>query len=47
VNVDLRLYNDKLRNDVKDVFEFEAGLDPEIPAPLSCFRLDDKDDFIK
>lgn len=47
VNVDLRLYNDKLRNDVKDVFEFEAGLDPEIPAPLTCFRLDDKADFIR
>jgi len=47
VNVDLRLYNDKLRSDVKDVFEFEAGMDPEMPAPLTCFRLDDKADFIK
>ncbi len=46
VNVNLRLYNDCLRKNVKEVFDFEAGLDPETEAPLSCFRLDDREDFI-
>jgi len=47
VNVDLRTYNDRLRKDVKDVFEFEAGLDPEARAPMTCFRDNDKNEFIK
>jgi len=47
VHVNLRLYNDKLRKDVKEVFEFEAGFDPEQDAPMTCFRADDQNDFIK
>lgn len=47
VGVNLRLYNDKLRREVKEVFAFEAGLDPDADAPLTCFRQDDRNDFIK
>ncbi len=47
VNVNLRLYNDKLRKDAKEIFAFEAGLDPEAEAPMTCFRMDDKNDFIR
>lgn len=46
VNVDLRLYNDKLRKEVKDVFGFEAGMDPDEDPPMMAFRQDDKNDFI-
>jgi ferredoxin len=45
--VNLRLYNDKLRREAKDVFDFQAGMDPEAKPPLACFRPDDKNDFIR
>lgn len=48
VEVDLRLYNDKLRKDVKDLFEgFEAGIDPAAVPPLGRFCLDDRDDIFQ
>jgi len=45
-NVNLRVLNDRLRKDVKEVFEFEAGMDPEADAPFTCFRVDDENNFI-
>ncbi len=46
MNVDLRIYNDRLRRDVKEIFGFQAGTDPDEAPPLTCFRADDRDDFI-
>ena len=45
-DVNLRLYYDKLRQDVKDVFDHEAGVDPADEPPLTCFRNEDQNDFI-
>ncbi len=47
VGLDLKLYNDKLRKDVKEIFAFEAGLDPAAKPPLTAYRTDDRNDFIK
>ena len=46
MGVNLHLYNDRLRKDVKEVFGFDAGLDPQAKAPLTCYQMNDKDDFI-
>jgi len=46
MKVNLRLYNDRLRKDVKEVFEFEAGTDPQAKPPLTCYQMGDKNDFI-
>jgi formate dehydrogenase (coenzyme F420) beta subunit len=37
----------KLSQDVKELFEFETGVDSEAPPPLSTFEIADKQDFIK
>jgi hypothetical protein len=37
----------KLNQDVKDLFDFETGIDSEAPPPLSTFEVDDKQEFIK
>jgi hypothetical protein len=39
--------NQKLSQDVKELFAFETGVDPEAPPPLSTFEIADKQDFIK
>ena len=44
--VDLRLYNDNLRQHMKEQYGFEAGLDPQGEPPLACFKPNDADDFI-
>ncbi len=46
MKVHLRLYNDRLRKDVKEVFNFEAGADPQAKAPFTCYQMSDKNDFI-
>jgi hypothetical protein len=37
----------KLNQDVKDLFDFETGIDSETLPPLSTFEVDDKQEFIK
>ncbi len=44
--VDLRLYNDFLRELVKKEYGFEAGMDADGAPPLSCFKQDDPNDFV-
>lgn len=44
--VDLRLYNDELRDHMKQQYGFEAGKDPKTEPPLACFKLDDSNDFV-
>ena len=37
----------KLNQDVKELFNFETGIDREAPPPLSTFQIDDRQEFIK
>jgi hypothetical protein len=37
----------KLSQDVKELFDFETGIDSEVPPPLSTFEIADKQEFIK
>jgi formate dehydrogenase (coenzyme F420) beta subunit len=47
MKVNLHLYNDRLRKDVKEVFGgFEAGMDPKVQAPMASYQMNDKNDFI-
>ena len=46
VNIDIRKLNRKLCKDVKDAFDYEAGLDLEQIAPLATYRTDDHEEFI-
>ncbi|MBU1056342.1 MAG: 4Fe-4S dicluster domain-containing protein [Proteobacteria bacterium] len=47
MEVDLRFLNKKVEKDVRELFDFEAGINLDEPPPLSVFRPDDTDDFIK
>ena len=44
--INLRLLLDKLRLDVRELYEYEAGVDPEAQPPLRTFSQDDYNDFI-
>ncbi len=44
--VNLRLYNDFLRELVKKDYDFEAGADEKTAPPLACFKQDDPNDFV-
>lgn len=47
MEIHLTFLTQKLDQDVKELFGFEAGVDPDIPPPLSTFGIEDKQDFIK
>lgn len=47
MEIHLTFLTQKLNQDVKELFGFEAGVDPDIPPPLSTFGIGDKQDFIK
>ncbi|MDY6971263.1 MAG: 4Fe-4S dicluster domain-containing protein [Thermodesulfobacteriota bacterium] len=47
MDVDLRFLNKKIEKDVRELYSFEAGVDIDQPPPLSTFRPDDQDEFIK
>ncbi len=42
MNIPLSLLNRKLEKEVLELFNFQAGIDSEIPAPLSTFDKDEK-----
>jgi formate dehydrogenase subunit beta len=46
VGVDIRKLNRKLAKDVKDLFDYEAGLSLDKLTPLATFRPDDREEFI-
>jgi ferredoxin len=46
MGVDIRKLNRKLTKDVKERFDYEAGLNLEEVAPLSTFKPDDAEEFI-
>jgi formate dehydrogenase (coenzyme F420) beta subunit len=41
VNIPLSLLNRKLQKDVGEMFEFEAGIDSDSPAPFATFKKDE------
>jgi len=45
--IDLRMLTRKIEKDVKELFGSEAGLDPETKGPMTEYREDDHEDFIK
>lgn len=47
MGIDLRTMIKKMGSIVKDLYGFEAGLNPEEAPPLTTFRQDDNQDFIK
>lgn len=47
MEIRLTYLTQKLNQEVKDLFHFETGIDLEAPPPLSTFRIDDYQDFIK
>lgn len=46
MGVDLRIFTYKLIKDVKELFEYEAGVSIKEAPPLATFKSDDKQDFI-
>ncbi len=47
MGIDLRLLLQKLNLDVKNLFDYEAGLNLEEPAPLQAYKIDDSNEFFK
>jgi hypothetical protein len=41
------LLNQKMIKEVKDLYEYESGKDPDQTPVLSQFRVDDDESFIK
>jgi ferredoxin len=46
VDIPLMQLNRKMEKDVKDLFNFEAGIDPELKPLLNTFTIEDPDDFV-
>ena len=47
MDIDLRILGRKLEKDVRERYEYEAGVEIDATPPLSTFRLDDPQEFIK
>ncbi len=47
VNIPLRLLNNKMEKEAKELFGYEAGLDSQQPSLVACFRDEDPQDFIR
>ncbi len=47
LDIPLRFLNKKLEKAAKELFDYEVGFDPELPALISSFRDDDPQDFIR
>jgi ferredoxin len=47
LDIPLRFLNKKLEKEAKELFDYEVGFDPELPALISSFRDDDPQDFIR
>ena len=47
VGINMRVFTKKLEKDCWELFEWEAGLDPEVRPPLDTYRPSDPDEFIK
>jgi ferredoxin len=47
LDIPLRFLNKKLEKEAKELFGYEVGFDPALPALISCFRDEDPQDFIR
>ena len=47
VGINMRVFTKKLEKDCLELFEWEAGLDPDVRPPLDTYRPSDPDEFIK
>jgi len=47
VEIPLMMLNRKMAEDLKELFDFTAGADPEKPLPLRTYRQEDPNDFIR
>lgn len=47
VDIKMRTFTKKLEKDVKELYNFEAGLDPNIRPPLDVYKTQDPEEFIK
>jgi len=47
LDIPIRFLNKKLEKDAKELFDYEAGFDPEQPSLVSSFKDKDPEDFIR
>lgn len=47
MNVELRMLNKKAEKDIKELYDYEAGIDLEELPPMATFKIDDPQEFIK
>lgn len=47
MEIRLTYLTQKLNSDVKELFDFETGIDPETLPPLSTYGMEDRQEFIK
>ncbi len=47
MDIPIRLLNKKLEKDAKELFDYDAGFDPDKPSLVSSFRDEDPEDFIR
>lgn len=47
LDIPIRFLNKKLEKDAKELFDYEAGFDPDQPSLVSSFRDEDPEDFIR
>ena len=47
MGIPLMKLNEKMADDIRELFDFVAGVDPEKPLPFRTYRQEDRDDFIK
>jgi formate dehydrogenase subunit beta len=47
VDIPLRHLNKKLEKNAKELFDYDAGFDPDRPSLVSSFKEEDPEDFIR
>ncbi len=47
LDIPIRFLNKKLEKEAMELFKYAAGLDPEQPSLVSCFKDEDPEDFIR
>jgi ferredoxin len=47
MGIPLMELNDKMADDLRELFDFVAGVDLDKPLPFRTYRQEDADDFIK
>ncbi len=46
-NIPLSLLNQKMRKEIAELYEYQAGVDPETKPALATYRFEDNQDFIR